>query len=111
MLAVLLGLAVLISAADHWTTWLCLSGEVPGMVAVETNPLTAWLFEHSGLHAGLAIDSLVTLAALSLLAFTRRLPRRTKLALLATVVVISAHALAANLRALSTLGLSPLGLA
>ncbi|MEN8185352.1 MAG: hypothetical protein ABFS46_22785 [Myxococcota bacterium] len=111
MLGALLGLAVLLSAADHWTTWLCLSGEFPGFVAVETNPLAAWLFGHLGLGAGLMIDSLVTFAALSLLVLTERLPKHAKLALLAAVVLVTARALAANLRALSTLGLSPLGVA
>ena len=109
MLGVLLGLALILGAADHWTTWLCLTGGFGDTTIVEGNPLAAWLFESLGVGTGLTIDSVVTATALLFLTQTRRLPRRAKLALLAAVVAISSHAVASNLRVLQTLGTSPVG--
>ena len=109
MLGVLLGLALLLGAADHWTTWLCLSGEFGGTRVVEGNPFAAWLFESLGVRLGLMLDSLVTVAALLFLARTRHLPRRAKLAFLGAVIALSGHALASNLRVLHALGASPAG--
>jgi hypothetical protein len=109
MLGVLLGLALILGAADHWTTWLCLSGGFGDATIVESNPLAAWLLEVLGVPAGLTIDSFVTAAALLFLTQTRRLPHRAKLALLAAVVAISGQALASNLRLLQTLGAAPTG--
>ena len=109
MLGVLVGVALLLGAADHWTTWLCLSGEFGHAKVVESNPLAAWLFEALGVRVGLTIDSVVTVAALLFLAQTRRLPRRAKLAFLAAVIALSGHALASNLRVLHALGASPAG--
>lgn len=109
MLGVLLGLALILGAADHRTTWLCLTGGFGDTTIVEGNPLAAWLFETMGVRAGLTIDSIVTATALVFLTQTRRLPQRAKLALLAGVVALSGHALASNLRILQTLGASPAG--
>jgi hypothetical protein len=107
MLGLLFGLALILGAADHWTTWLCLTGGFGDTTIVEANPLAAWLFETLGVRAGLTIDSVVTATVLLFLVRTRRLPRRAKLALLATLVAISGHALASNLRVLQTLGATP----
>jgi hypothetical protein len=110
MLGVLFGLALILGAADHWTAWLCLTGGVGDTTTTGSNPLAAWLYEASGVHAGLTIDSLVTVSALLFLMHTRRLPQRAKLAVFAAVVALSGHALASNLRLLQTLGgASPVG--
>lgn len=107
MLGLLLGLALLLGAADHWTTWLCMSGELGDVTVVERNPLAAGLFGAFGVGGGLTIDSVVTASALVFLTRTRRLPRRAKLAFLAAVVALSGHALASNLQILHALGTSP----
>jgi hypothetical protein len=102
----LLVLALALSAADHWTTWLCLRAPAPGLAARETNPVAAWLFRHCGLGPGLAIDSALTVAALGFLA-TGRLPRPARALALALFAALAAAGLAANLAALSRLGLAP----
>ena len=65
-------LTVLLSAADHWTTYLCLSKPVAGVVVSEANPIADWLFSSVGLVPGLLVDSVLTLAALVLVIRTLR---------------------------------------
>jgi hypothetical protein len=103
----LLVLGFLLSAADHWTTWLCLRQPTPGFAVRETNPVAAWLFRQCGLGAGLAIDSAVTLAALGFLASTGSLSRRGRALALTGFAVLAGAALVTNLVALSHLGLLP----
>ena len=54
---------LLLSAADHWTTYLCLRSPVQGFEVTEANPLAAWLFSNLGLVEGLLLDSVVTVLA------------------------------------------------
>jgi len=49
-----------LSAADHWTTYLCLRSPVLGWQVTEANPISQWLFEAIGLVPGLLLDSAVT---------------------------------------------------
>jgi hypothetical protein len=70
MLHALAGLTLLLTAADHWTTYLCLRGPVQGWRVSELNPLADWLFVKFGLVPGLLIDSTITLAAVAFLATT-----------------------------------------
>jgi len=42
MLPMLVVVALVLSAADHWTTYLCLIEETPGLQVMEGNPLAAW---------------------------------------------------------------------
>ena len=109
MLHLLAALTLLVSAADHWTTYLCLRSPVSGFEITEANPLAAWLFHSVGLVEGLMIDSLLTIAALAFLVTTRWLPRPAKLAFLVAVIGWTGFAVANNLRAIYLLGLSPLG--
>ena len=109
MLPVLVLLLLLLTAADHWTTYLCLRQPVPGWQVSEANPLAGWLFERLGLVEGILLDSLVTLAAAGYLLATPRVPRVAKGLFLATVSAWSGWAVANNLDALATLGLSPWG--
>ena len=109
MLHLLAGLTLLLSAADHWTTYLCLRAPVPGWQVTEANPLAAWLFERVGLAEGLLLDSVVTIAALAFVLTTRRLPDPVKAVFLVAVVCGTGYAVANNLTALTLLGLSPLG--
>jgi hypothetical protein len=109
MLQLLTGVTLLLSAADHWTTYLCLRSPVGGFEVTEANPVAAWLFESVGLVEGLMIDSLMTILALAFLLTTRRLPRAAKLTFLVAVIAWTGFAVANNLKAIHLLGLSPLG--
>jgi hypothetical protein len=102
-------LTLLLSAADHWTTYLCLRSPVNGFDVSEANPIAAWLFHSVGLVEGLLIDSVLTVFAVAFLLTTRRMPRAAKLAFLVAVIGWTGVAVANNLKAISVLGLSPLG--
>jgi hypothetical protein len=109
MLHLLAAVTVLLSAADHWTTYLCLRSPVSGFDVTEANPLSAWLFQSVGLTEGLVIDSLLTIAALAFLITTPWLPRPAKMTFLVAVIGWTGFAVANNLQAIYLLGLSPLG--
>ena len=109
MLHLLAALALALSAADHWTTYLCLHSPVSGFEVTEANPFAAWLFQSVGLVEGLMIDSLLTVAALAFLLTTAWMPRTAKVAFLVAVIGWTGFAVANNLNAIYLLGLSPLG--
>jgi hypothetical protein len=106
MIPLLALVVAVLSAADHWTTWLCLRAPVSGWTVTEANPIADWLFRHVGLVEGLALDSLVTVIALAFLVRTRRVPPRVKLAFLCLVIVVTGGAVVSNVEALEVLGLS-----
>ncbi len=107
----LLAIATLaLSAADHWTTYLCLRQPVSGWQVTEVNPISDWLFEAVGLVPGLLVDSLVTVAAVAFLLTTRRVPNLVKKAFFSLVVVSTGYAVINNYGAIEALGISPLGL-
>jgi len=109
MLQALAGLTLLLTAADHWTTYLCLRGPVQGWHVSEVNPLADWLFTQFGLVPGLMIDSSITLVAVAFLATTALFPRGAKGVCFGILVLSTAFAVINNLRAIQVLGLSPLG--
>jgi len=98
-----------LSAADHWTTYVCLRQPIAGWEVVEANPISEWLFETVGLVPGLLADSLVTVCAVAFLLTTRRLPNLAKKAFFGLVVAFTGYAVINNYRAIEALGLSPLG--
>jgi len=102
-------LTLLVSAADHWTTYLCLRAPVAGWQVDEANPIADWLFESYGLVQGLMIDSAVTLLAVAYLLVTRQVPRYAKGLFFAVVIAWTGFAVVNNLQAIRALGLSPLG--
>ena len=102
-------LTVLVSAADHWTTYLCLRAPVAGWNVTEANPLADWLFGALGLVPGLLVDSVITLVAVTFLVVTPLVPRRVCAVFLAFVCVWTAFAVANNVSALDALGLTLLG--
>jgi len=107
----LLAVATLVlSAADHWTTYLCLRSPVAGWEVIEANPIADWLFSWLGLVPGLLIDSAVTLFAVGFLLWTNRLSRFVKRAFFSLVALTTGYAVINNFRAIDALGLSPLGL-
>lgn len=101
--------ALLVSLADHWTTWLCLRAPVPGWRAAEANPLAAWLFARMGLVEGLLLDSVVTALALLFLVRTRSVPEPAKLVLFGAVIVGTGIVVVHNLEAAHLLGVVPFG--
>jgi hypothetical protein len=106
----LLALAtVLISSADHWTTYLCLRQTVAGWDVTEVNPIADWLFATIGLVPALLLDTAVTIGASAFLVATPIIPRVLKLVFFAGVSGVTTYAVVNNLRAVEALGLSPLG--
>jgi len=101
--------ALLLSAADHWTTYLCLRSPVEGWLVSEANPIAQWLFDTLGLVPGLMVDSAVTVVAVAFLVTTPLLPRVVKGVFFAFVIGWTAYAVMNNLEAIRSLGLSPLG--
>ena len=110
MLRALAGVTLLLTGADHWTTYLCLRVPVRGWQVIEANPVAAWLFGKTGLVPGLAIDTAVTLLAIGFLVFTQRFGRTVKLGLLVFIASTTAYAVLNNVAAMQDLGLSPLGI-
>jgi len=108
MLRVLAGSSLLLTGVDHVTTWLCLRDPVSGWDVTEANPIADWLFQSTGLVPGLAIDSVVTLAAVGFLLFTAALPQSIKVAFLALITLTTGYAVLNNLRAMTEMGLWPI---
>ena len=102
-------LTLFMTAADHWTTWLCLHSPVEGWKVTEANPISDWLFGAVGLVPGLVIDSVVTLVAVGFLLMTPLIPMRAKQFIFTFVVAWTGYAVVNNLQALAAMGLSPLG--
>ncbi|MDX1648851.1 MAG: DUF5658 family protein [Myxococcota bacterium] len=107
MVPFLAAVALLVSLADHWTTWICLRDPVSGWRASEANPLAAWLFGQVGLAEGLLLDSAVTAVALLFLARTRSVPEPAKLVLFAAVIFGTGVVVVHNLEAAHLLGVVP----
>ena len=102
-------LTLLVSAMDHWTTYLCLRSPVEGWRVTEANPIADALFQSYGLVQGLLIDSAITVLAVAFLLTTRRLPTLAKGLFLGAVIAWTALAVVNNLHAIEVMGLSPLG--
>jgi hypothetical protein len=102
-------LIVLLSAADHWTTYLCLRAPLSGWEVTEANPISDWLFETMGLVPGLLVDSVLTLATMAFLLTTRRIPSAAKSCFFGLIAAWTGVAVVNNLHAISTIGLSLLG--
>ncbi len=109
MLAALAGLTLLLTAADHWTTWVCLRAPVPGWEVTEANPLAEWLFSTVGLGTGLLVDTAVTLVAVGFLLGTTLIPRRAKGGFFLAIAAWTGWAVVNNVQAIIDLGISPLG--
>ena len=107
MLRFLAVATILLTCADHWTTYLCLSSPVEGWNVTEANPLAEWLFSWAGLGLGLAIDTLITLFALSFLMMSSGIAPRFKIGLLAVITLSTGYAVVNNLGAITRMGLAP----
>ncbi len=111
MVHALVALTAVFTAADHWTTYICLRAPVPGWQVIETNPIADWLFTAVGLGPGILIDSVLTVGAIAFLLVTPRVPRPAKGCFFFVVAAWTGYAVVNNFRAISMMGLSPLGLA
>ena len=111
MLRFLVVLTLLLTAADHWTTYLCLRAPIPGWHVTEANPIADWLFTSVGLVPGIMVDSLVTILALGLLVGTALIPRPAKALFFCLIIAWTGYAVVNNFQAIHTMGLSPLGAA
>lgn len=100
-------ITVALTCADHWTTYMCLQAPVDGWTVTEANPVADWLFDQAGLGAGLAIDSLVTLAAVAFLYTTSVFSHRVKLGLFSVITLSTGYAVVNNLGAIDRMGLAP----
>jgi len=107
MLRLLAGSSLVLTGADHVTTWLCLRMPVTGWEVSEANPLAEWLFSIAGLVPGLFIDSVVTLGAVAFLFFSAALPSSLKTAFLALITFTTAIAVMNNIQAIDAMGLWP----
>ena len=99
-------LTVLLSAADHWTTWRCLRNPVDGWTVSEANPISDWLFAHVGLVPGLFLDSVVTLIAIAFLISTPLLPRTAKSMFFGVILAWTGYAVVNNVQAIRAMGLT-----
>ena len=102
-------LILLASAADHWTTYVCLRAPVVGWQVTEANPLADWLFQAIGLGPALLLDSAVTLLSLLFLLATRLLPIPVKQTFLSVVLFWTGVAVVNNWQAIQVMGLSATG--
>jgi hypothetical protein len=109
LLHILALLTLLLTAADHWTTYLCLRGPVAGFQVSEANPIADWVFRSLGLGPGILLDSAVTVAAMAFLVTTALIPRTAKGIFLVVVITWTGYAVVNNLQAIYVMGLSPLG--
>lgn len=102
-------LTVVTSAADHWTTYLCLRSPVAGWNVTEANPLADWLFQQIGLVPGLLTDSAITIAGVAFLCLTAAIPHSAKCVFFGTISLWTSFAVMNNVLAVHALGLSLLG--
>lgn len=107
MLRLFAGMTIALTCADHWTTYLCLHAPVEGFDVVEANPVAQWLFSQAGLVAGLAIDTVLTVAAIAYLSTTHTLAHGVKLGLLCVIAFSTGFAVASNLDAITQMGIAP----
>ncbi len=98
---------IVLTCADHWTTYVCLQAPVDGWHVTEANPIADWLFAWAGLGGGLLIDSAITLGAVAFLATTGMIDRQWKTALLALITLATGYAVVNNVGAITRMGLSP----
>ncbi len=98
---------MLLTVLDHWTTYVCLRGVVPGWQVSEGNPVAAWLFTSVGLVPGLLIDSAITLGAVAFVLRTSLLTHGAKGTYLGLLLVTTSFAVINNLGAVSLLDLWP----
>lgn len=110
MIWILAALTLGLSAADHWTTWVCLRRPVSGWDVVEANPISDWLFQTVGLVPGLMLDSVITVVAIGFVIATPRMPNSVKAICLAFISSWTAYAVVNNYNAIEALGLSPMGI-
>lgn len=102
---VLGGIVLVLNLADNATTFLCLNTPIAGFEIFEANPVARWLFDGVGLAEGLIVETLLTSGAVVFLVLTHRIPRRTKVLLLAGLALLPAWAVANNMQVMYEVGI------
>jgi hypothetical protein len=102
-------ITVLLTTADHWTTYLCLREPISGFDVIEANPVAVMLFKYVGLGPRQLVDTAITRTALCFQLFTTQLSPMVKYGFLTFVCFATSFAVVNNLRAMDAIGLSPLG--
>ena len=105
VLALAIGWFWVLSAADHWTTWMCLREAIPGWDAAEANPIAAMLFGKVGLEMGLLLDSVLTVVLGVFLYVTNIMPAWAKIGFLAFFCILTSAAVYGNSQALKAMGI------
>jgi hypothetical protein len=105
----LAAVALLCNGLDNWTTYACLSTEVPGVEMYEANPLAAWAFGAVGLTEGLLIEMVLCVFAVLFLMHSKRLTGALRYGLLAGLAILPGTAAAWNVHVMWTVGVGPFG--
>jgi hypothetical protein len=104
LVAILILAIWLLTAGDHYTTWLALHAPVPGWTVIEGNPVARWLFDTFGLVGGLFIDSVWTFAA-GVYCYKARVAEETKIVVCLVICLITGYAIWNNAQALYSTGI------
>jgi len=107
MLRFFVATTLVLTCADHLTTYLCLHAPIEGWIVGEANPVAEYLFAQVGLGPGLVIDTLLTLIGVLFLAQTPLFALRYRIATLAVIAASTGFAVVNNLGAISRMGLLP----
>ena len=106
-LRIFVATTLLLTCADHVTTYLCLHAPIEGWIVGEANPVAEYMFARVGLGPGLAIDTLLTLTGVFFLAKTQLFGLRYRVATLAVIAASTGFAVVNNIGAISRMGLLP----
>ncbi len=100
-------LVILFDLLDNFTTFVCLTTAPTSSheILAEANPIARWLFDSIGLVEGLALSTVVTLAAVVFLLFTKRLHPHTRLLLLGVLAILPLFAALNNLQVMHRAGI------
>ena len=107
MLRLFVAATLLLTCADHWTTYLCLRAPIEGWIVGEANPIADSLFAWVGLGPGLIVDTALTLIGVTFIARTSLLGLRYRVATLALITASTSYAVMNNLEAIHRMGLAP----
>lgn len=104
IVAMLILATLLLSAGDHYTTWLMLREPLPGWDVWEANPIARWLFNTMGLVPGLAIDSIATVAFGTWAYQTDKVVDEFKIVACLVICLATGYAIHNNVQVLYTTG-------
>lgn len=98
---------LVLTALDHWTTYLCLRYPIEGWVVSEANPIAEILFNVAGLGPGLAIDTVITIAAVLFVFSCQVFNSNVKVGLMVAITATTGYAVVNNIGAITRMGIAP----